>query len=399
MRWACRRANQHQRQATRSAGRLDGRWRVYEYDEVVARDKASVDIFWLKDASLADSDSLPPQGVIAREIVEDLETALEQFRLIAAYWAAARRPAPSDGMRLWVGVTDRSWFELLRARQPEEVNFWQPSAKRRAALLEAGAPFLFKLHAPHNFVVGGGFFVRYSALPARLAWEAFGLDNGVADYPALRRRVAQYRTGPMVGDPEIGCNVLNRPFFWSQDAWIPVPDDWAPNIVQGKGYSTADPAGARLWSAVMERLEPIAVDRVSDSPRFGADYLTHARLGQGAFRVLVTDAYQRRCAITGERTLPVLQAAHIRPYADNGPHLVSNGLLLRSDLHTLFDRGYISVTDELRVLVSGRIREEFANGREYYQHHGKPLAMMPGQQHERPAPDFLRWHNESRYLG
>ena len=60
-----------------------GRWRVYGYDELVARDKASLDIFWLKDESLADSDNLPPPEVIAQEIVEDLQAALEQFRLIA----------------------------------------------------------------------------------------------------------------------------------------------------------------------------------------------------------------------------------------------------------------------------------------------------------------------------
>ncbi len=76
-------ANRHQRQATWNVENPDGRWRVYEYDELVARDKASLDIFWLKDESLADSDNLPPPEVIAQEIVDDLEAALEQFRLIA----------------------------------------------------------------------------------------------------------------------------------------------------------------------------------------------------------------------------------------------------------------------------------------------------------------------------
>jgi len=76
-------ANRHQRQPTWTAQTPDGRWRVYEYDELVARDKASLDIFWLKDESLADSDNLPPPEVIAQEIVDDLEAALEQFRLIA----------------------------------------------------------------------------------------------------------------------------------------------------------------------------------------------------------------------------------------------------------------------------------------------------------------------------
>lgn len=75
--------NRQQRQATWSPEAPDGRWRAYSYDELVARDKTSLDIFWLKDESLADSDNLPAPGVIAREIVEDLEAALAQFRLIA----------------------------------------------------------------------------------------------------------------------------------------------------------------------------------------------------------------------------------------------------------------------------------------------------------------------------
>ncbi len=75
--------NRQQRQATWSPEAPDGRWRAYGYDELVARDKTSLDIFWLKDESLADSDNLPAPGVIAREIVEDLQAALAQFRLIA----------------------------------------------------------------------------------------------------------------------------------------------------------------------------------------------------------------------------------------------------------------------------------------------------------------------------
>ena len=78
-----RAANRHQRQATWSVEQPDGRWRAYGYDDLVARDKASLDIFWLKDDSLADSDNLPAPEVIAQEIVEDLQAALEQFRLIA----------------------------------------------------------------------------------------------------------------------------------------------------------------------------------------------------------------------------------------------------------------------------------------------------------------------------
>jgi type I restriction enzyme M protein len=79
-----------EREADAAAGTgPDGRWRSYEYAELIARDKASLDIFWLKDDALADSDNLPPPEVIAQEIVDDLEAALEQFRLIAGDLAGA----------------------------------------------------------------------------------------------------------------------------------------------------------------------------------------------------------------------------------------------------------------------------------------------------------------------
>jgi len=303
-------------------------------------------------------------------------------------------------MHFWVGITDKDWFEYLSGRSPDEVNFWQPSAKRRAAALDAGVPFLFKLHAPLNFIVGGGFFVRYSALPARVAWEAFGEKNGVPDYVALRRRIEQYRKERVTGDPEIGCNVLTEPFFFDRKDWIPAPESWAPNIVQGRGFDTADSEGLRLWLAVEDRLRVNTRRPQMDAPaRYGAEYLTRARLGQGAFRVLVTDAYRRRCAITGERTLPALDAAHIRPYGEQGPHLVPNGILLRADLHKLFDDGYITVTEDLHVVVSRRIKEEFENGREYYAHHGHHLLVLPKSIQDQPSPEFLDWHNQSVFLG
>jgi type I restriction enzyme M protein len=76
-------SNRNQRTQTWSETNPSGRWRSYDYADLTARDKASLDIFWLRDESLEDSDNLPDPGVIAREIVEDLQAALEQFRLIA----------------------------------------------------------------------------------------------------------------------------------------------------------------------------------------------------------------------------------------------------------------------------------------------------------------------------
>lgn len=133
--------------------------------------------------------------------------------------------------------------------------------------------------------------------------------------------------------------------------------------------------------------------------RYGKEQLIKPRIGQGAFKVLITDAYQRRCAITGEKTLPVLEAAHIKPYSLNGPHDIVNGLLLRRDFHTLFDRGYITVDKSLRVEVSHRIKEDFGNGKEYYAHHGSRLIILPERREQLPDPGYLEWHNENVYLG
>ena len=101
----------------------------------------------------------------------------------------------------------------------------------------------------------------------------------------------------------------------------------------------------------------------------------------------------------GEKTLPVLEAAHIRPFAMAGPHALSNGILLRSDIHKLFDTGYITITPELKVEVSKRIKEEFENGREYYQYHGKDFLYLPDNPRNKPNEKYIEWHNLNIYKG
>jgi putative restriction endonuclease len=187
------------------------------------------------------------------------------------------------------------------------------------------------------------------------------------------------------------------------------PENWAKSIVQGKSYSTDDPIGKRTWDQVqllLERYLPAnPVDAAksqlileeSGQSRYGKEILTKVRLGQGAFRILITDAYSRKCSISGEKTLPVLEAAHIKPYAESGPHFISNGLLLRSDLHKLFDTGYMTITVEHKVEVSKKIKEEFENGKEYYKYHGSPLFTLPGRPMDKPEVTYLDWHNTNRF--
>ena len=304
-------------------------------------------------------------------------------------------------VQLIVAVTDRGWFDYLRSRpELDEVNFWSPGAAPFKAL-QSGELFLFKLHAPDNVIVGGGIFTYASAMPCSLAWQAFGPGNGTASLREMRDRIIRYRRGDAAdkGDFVIGCRLLAQPFFFHEQDWLPVPASWSRNIVTFKTYSTDDREGAALWDAVQRHMASVPrFAEGGDAPRYGAPTLIRPRLGQGTFRVVVTDAYDRRCTITRERTLPALEAAHIQPYADGGSHNPSNGLLLRRDIHALFDAGYVTVTPTLQFEVSRRIKEEFENGRDYYALHGQGIR-PPTIRDWQPDDVALRWHNEQRYLG
>ena len=309
-------------------------------------------------------------------------------------------------MKIYVGITDYDWFKTLKRANCDEVNFWKPGGRTNFKALNEGDLFLFKLHSPNEFIVGGGIFLKFFILPASLAWEAFGIANGAMSLFELNNRIYKYRQTNRFSDPDphIGCIILSIPFYFDEQDWIPVPKDWSRNIVQGKTYNTGEVTGMELYQQVQDKLTSQNVTQPrfiasEDGSRYGKEQIIKPRIGQGAFKVLITDAYQRRCAITGEKTLPVLEAAHIKPYSLEGPHEINNGLLLRRDFHTLFDRGYITIDKNHTVEVSHRIKEDFGNGREYYAHHGSKLIILPERREQLPDPHYLEWHNENVYVG
>jgi putative restriction endonuclease len=304
-------------------------------------------------------------------------------------------------MKAFVGVTDFDWYIYLSTIQDlDEVNFWQPSVSSQFKALQPSEPFLFKLHSPRDFIVGGGFYAHYSRLPVSLAWDAFQEKNGANSLPEMRKRIEKYRrSNPSIEDYQIGCILLEKPFFFKREKWIPAPKDWSPNIVRGKGYDTTFGEGMRVWDTVKLCLQAVSIPMIEEERRrYGEPFLVTPRLGQGSFRIIVTDAYSRRCAVTDERTLPALDAVHIKPYVENGPHDVQNGILFRSDIHKLFDNGYVTVTGDYRFEVSRRIKEEFENGRDYYALHGRALS-LPSDRMLRPDSSYIQWHNSMVYRG
>jgi putative restriction endonuclease len=123
------------------------------------------------------------------------------------------------------------------------------------------------------------------------------------------------------------------------------------------------------------------------------------RLGQGGFRILVAHVYDRRCAVTGDHTLPVLEAAHIRPVAVCGLHQVASGLLLRFDIHALFRLWLCDCHTQpsfsrepppaRRIAQEGGVYYKAGPGRELW---------VPNEEECRPSREALEWHGDAVFM-
>lgn len=310
-----------------------------------------------------------------------------------------------SGQNAIVALTDRRWYDFLSSRSVagriDEVNFWRPLAQTEFRSLAAGEPFFFRLKGPISAIVGYGFFAHATRLPISLAWEAFGQANGDPTREGFLNRIAEYRretpAETVLGSRDLTCLILREVHFLSQSQWLQWGEnrEWSRNIVAFRRYDLTEGPGLAL-AHLLRNGHPAelvsAYEPVLEDERLRAERSSVVREGQGAFRVRVLDAYGRRCAITGERSLPVLDAAHIQPYLGPASNHVQNGLSLRADIHRLYDTGYVTVTPDYRFEVSRRLRDEFENGRAYYELAGRKLLVVPRDSALRPSQEALEWH-------
>ncbi len=303
-----------------------------------------------------------------------------------------------------VALTDQGWFSHFRPKdelaQVDEVNFWQPTSQQRFGALQRGQPFFFRLKKPHYAIAGFGLFARFDRLPVGLAWDVFGQRNGFADEASFLDTLAGYwRAKGMPLGQDLNCIVLQEVVFLPTRNWVPWGDaeGWRPNLVNFKRFDLAQGSGQLL-------ADILAVGDHRSLPEFGHEFEPLAadsrdfenvpramRPGQRAFKLQLLDAYDRQCAVTTEHALPVLDAAHIQPYRGRDSDHPQNGIILRSDLHRLYDRGYLTITPDLELEVSRRLRDEFNNGRRYYDLHGKRI-VVPDDPRLAPSRSALDWH-------
>lgn len=313
----------------------------------------------------------------------------------------------------FIANTDRAWFDFLAARSAnvrlDEVNFWQPKATTPMRAMHIGEPIFFRLKKPDYVIAGYGFFAHFQVLDLDVAWETFGEKNGDPDRARFLTRIGRYRGVDLVGSRErpapIGCTVLRDAVFWPSTRWIPwgAAEGWQPNIVQGKTERVPERVAALMAAIRADHLAPppdLVASNFVLADIDGRQWAMQAhavREGQGTFRLRLLQAYGR-CAITGEHTPVVLDAAHIQPYLGPQSNHLQNGLLLTKEFHALFDAGYVTITPELRVRISDRLRTEFQNGHRYYPFHDRPLVAVPAEEVLRPSRDALAWHERNRFL-
>ena len=320
---------------------------------------------------------------------------------------------------IYIGNTDNKWFDFLRTRQPwAEVNFWKPTPATFKAIDEGGL-FAFRLKSPRAFIGGYGILASAINVPIQFAWDGLGIGNGCATVDELVSSIKKYRGGiDITAQSLFGCRVLIEPVFFDEADWFPVPDDWSDNIVSGKTYSTNSNAGELLYQRILERTDKKALFQrdkqglfgfgddgqkplsplLPTKDKYGRDQFFKPRLGQQSFRIKVASAYQFTCGISDTKVLPALDAAHVRPYADGGIHALDNGIMLRKDIHSVFDAGYATFDEDFRFVVSDRVRTDFNNGNEYRKLHGSRLK-LPSQEWARPAKVNIEWHRNERFKG
>jgi putative restriction endonuclease len=181
----------------------------------------------------------------------------------------------------------------------------------------------------------------------------------------------------------------------AQSAVRPLSPDDFKRIV-GLGLEDSTPLLPRLGESVTSGFEEKQAPFQFDEQRERVSFTISRIVRDRVFRGVVLRAYDRRCAISGLKLIngggrAEVAAAHIRPVEASGPDIVNNGIALSGTAHWMFDRGLISLADDLQILVSRQANDPDAV-RAFINQSG--YALPPVRSSDRPHPHFLHWHRE-----
>jgi len=299
-------------------------------------------------------------------------------------------------MTICVYPTDADWISNLEAHHVQNnVNFWRGDT--RTLHLAPGSCFYFKVRGSMK-IAGRGYFRSQETMTIEDAWKRFGLGNGVMNAEELTERAR--RVLKVEGD-SINCLILDGVEILTLDKRPEISvADFPKNIMGSKNFED-DQLQYVVAAFQKPKLDPLSLigENLAVQPEFDPTDITSSRQstlrsvsirqGQGSFRSKLLEAYQNCCCITGESEMATLEAAHIHPYRGKETNDVQNGLLLRSDWHTLFDLGYWTIDESLTVVVSSLLTSR------YYRGFAGKTAILPELTKHRPSKSALRFHREN----
>lgn len=259
-----------------------------------------------------------------------------------------------------ISPTDNDWFEFLKGVELNSfINFWTPTPWNINSDNRISR-WYFLLKSPIREIAGFGEFIEYKNLTANEAWIEFGQRNGCIDKDELLKRVQSYidknskEFGKTLIQPEdykIGCIVLKNSQFWEPENYKKPKDygiEFPTQVVKFKYFPVEDP----FFSA--EQQSPSDF-KLLDSLRESNKREINQRFGQSTFKGMLLKAYNNKCCISGESCPELLEAAHIQKYINKDSNHIQNGILLRVDLHRLFDSGLLWLTEDYRVQLSSEV--------------------------------------------
>ncbi len=278
-----------------------------------------------------------------------------------------------------IAVTNRDWFDYQCSHDfIDEINFWTPSQNcpRR---ISPGDYFVFKLAGHGDYIGGYGTFVEYKYQSLDDAWNEFGRKNGADTKDEFVKILTSFDSNDGV---HCGSVVLKNVVFF---------DSFVNRLSAGIFEKPA-----QLF-AYSERLFPFSAPLTTQNAfTLVKSTLTKKKTqsrtirdGQAAFHTAVSKAYQSKCCVTGEITPELLQAAHIQDYINKDSHHIQNGLLLRVDIHKLFDSGLLYIDQKYQVHISPIVKSTV-----YKQYEGRTIS-LPKDKFEWPSLDALLFKEQS----
>lgn len=299
-------------------------------------------------------------------------------------------------MALWIKSVQPSWFSFVSARADfDEVNLWNPSHNRSFEGAEVGDIVVFRIEGRKGQIFGYGQFFASAIYWASDAWDIFGERNGVGSLDLLNTAIRARRGASSTGTPlAIACHDIVHPVYFHNGLRARIPPEVLARL--GPGPIEEDGEDGKLLlrfigetEAQARQFAEVSIVQVPSDRR-------PVYPGRSGFRLSVTEAYGRTCAITGETVLPAPDAVHIIAREYGGGYGVRNGLLLKRDLHGIYDAGYLSIDDQHRVMISVWLPQAFPNSATYLALNNATL-LLPRNLDHHPDPTALAWHREMRF--